>query len=101
MADLYVDLKGQLSEAEAGVYQAIKSLKQALTRLQSESANLGQFPSKYSGLVTAIVAQATANPGDTEWQDLKDVAQRANADYQSVKTMIDAAITAVDGILNA
>ena len=74
----------------------LESRDQAKAVLAQAQADLLAMQSAYSTIISDLNAAAAANPGDAAWQAAKAEKDQMVADFQALKTEIDALVTAIN-----
>ena len=95
--------------AEAGMDEILKEVNSYAVRLDDMIAQLNNISSSLSNLTLAaptgwldlvnyIDAQASANPLDANWQDLKSRKDKIVSDFQAFRTKVNSTISAMNAV---
>ena len=85
----------EIAESNVRNRQLVTGARDRMSRAQT---NLAAMPGSYSGLSAEIDDLATNNPSDEAWQDVRRVKDKLVADFQNLKTYVDALLVAFDGV---
>lgn len=98
MASTYTERKKALDEIAERSTQNAKRLTQAKSTIDAALADLTAMQTAYSQIVTDINSDATANPSDQAYQNMKLEKDKLVADFLATKTKANAQKTALEGI---
>lgn len=92
----FTETKMALDEIAERTTQSMKRRDQAKAMLTTAQSDLVAMQSAYTTIISELNAAAAANPGDAAWQGAKAEKDQMVADFQALKTEIDALVTAVN-----
>lgn len=102
IADSYTRADRILAAIAEDITYYVTSVEKAVATIDKAAADLGKFPSAYpTGFLESIQyinTQATANPTDEAWQDLKRRKDKLVADFNATKNRFEAISTAINGL---
>lgn len=82
--------RSQLNAAIDDLFDMSKRIDRAVAEIRAITVASNALPTTYSGLATAINTDATNNPSDQVYTDLKDEKDQVVSDFQSTITRIEA-----------
>lgn len=91
----YSESKTSLDEIAARIARNRSRIGQARSLLTTARSDTGAMPADYGGVATDINAAAAANPGNEAWQMALAEKNLLVADFQALKTELDALVTAL------
>jgi len=98
MAISYTEAKATLDDIAERSESNRKRLVSAINQIAAAQGDLAAMPGAYSSVIAEIDAQASANPTDPAWENVKAAKDLMVTDFQAVKANADALKTAVDAV---
>lgn len=92
------ELEVKLREAGDALETHRSRAAQGKVAISSAASNISGLSSQYSSVVADINTEATNNPSDEAWQDLKRRKDKIISNFQSADTSVSAMVTALSGI---
>lgn len=97
MAVTFTQAKNTLDAIAARSDRNRRRVAQARTLLNEAASDLAAMPAAYSGFVSDLNAAAAANPSDEAWQHALSEKNHMVADFQALRTEVDALVAAIEG----
>ena len=91
----YTEVKTALDEIAERSTQNSKRVAQAKAMLGQAQTDLAAMSTAYGAIVADLNQAATDNPDNPAWQAAKAEKDQLVADFQALKTEVDALVTAV------
>lgn len=98
MTTNFTQRKAALDEIANSITSAMAQMANAQAALSAVQSTLGGLAAKYSGVISDIDADATANPSDSALQAMKAEKDKMVADFQAQKARADSFVSAVSGL---
>jgi hypothetical protein len=94
----YTEVKATLDEIAVRSERNRKRLLESRATLGQTEADLQTMVNQYSNFINAIIATATANPGDVAWQNAHAEALKLVGDFMVIQNRAQQLILAFDGV---